>query len=110
MTVVKNIYLFAGETQFVTGEVISANLSTGEAKGANLTGVLGQGVKKATAMIYQGYLSQRMCPLFLYRQKKNTCIVDPKLGLKVIIMKSYSAKVNIQNKVFNLDIWEGAKP
>ena len=51
MTVVKNIYLLVGETQFVTGEVISANLSTGEATGAHLTGVLGQGVKKATAMI-----------------------------------------------------------
>ena len=40
----KFISLLAEEVQFVTGEVVSANLSTGDATGAHLAGALGQGI------------------------------------------------------------------
>ena len=45
----KSIHLLVGEAQFGTGEAVSANLSTGKATGAHVTGSLRQGV--STEMI-----------------------------------------------------------
>ena len=48
----KHIHLLAGEAKLRNGEVISANLLTGEATEVHLTGVLGQAVKIVSAVGY----------------------------------------------------------
>ena len=46
MTRVEDFSVYWSETEFETGEVISAKLSPGDATGAHLTGALGQDILK----------------------------------------------------------------
>ena len=86
MSGVKNIYLLAGEASFGCGEAISANLSTGEATGAHLTGVLGQSVYAVSEndiISFYGYLSNLIIIFLKSQLFARVCIFNKNLTFLV---------------------------